>query len=73
MTARWLTFPGWLVPAPMEAVTAWASRWAKKAFRPRSLRADDAPRLPHAMPSGPHPHASATLSLWNQVELLSRR
>ena len=74
MAARWLTFPGWVVPSPMGAVTAWvASRWAKMAVRPRPLRADDAPRAPRAMPSGPHPHAMARLSLWSQVELLSRR
>jgi hypothetical protein len=73
MTARWLTFTGWAVPGPMAALAEWvASRWAGKRARPRGLRVDAAPRSTRAMPSGPHPHASATLSLWSQVELLSR-
>jgi hypothetical protein len=73
MTARWLTSTAWVVPAPMAAVTDWvASRWARKRARPRGVRESAGPWPPQAMPSGPHPHASARLSLWSQVELLSR-
>jgi hypothetical protein len=70
MTARWLTFTGWVVPAPMAALTEWvASRWARK---PAKARVDDAPPSFRPMPSGPHPHASARLSLWDRVDLFSR-
>jgi hypothetical protein len=73
MSARWLTSTGWVVPAPMAVVTEWvASRWARKSARARSLRMEDAPRSIQPMPSGPHPHASARLSLWERVDLFSR-
>jgi hypothetical protein len=49
-----------------------ASRWARKPAGARRAGVDDAPRSVRPMPSGPHPHASARLSLREQVELFSR-
>jgi len=76
MSARWLTSTAWVIPQPMAAVMEWvASRWARDPARPGGLRAelvDAGPRATQIVPSGPHPHASARLSLWNQVELFSR-
>jgi hypothetical protein len=74
MIARRLTFMGWVAQAPMVVVTEWlAARWVRKPARSRGLGLDDASRRPRVMPSGPHPHACERLSLWSQVELLSRR
>jgi hypothetical protein len=73
MSARWLTSTGWVVPAPMAAVTEWvAARWVRKLAKATSLRVEDAPLSIRPMPSGPHPHASARLSLWERVDLFSR-
>jgi hypothetical protein len=70
MTA-WLTAVGWAVPGTMATLTRWV-RTPARARDVSSDAADEAPRSTRAMPSGPHPHASARLSLWDQVELLSR-
>src|SRR5262245_54671195 len=76
MVARWLTPTGWVIPAPFAAVTEWvASRWAREPARIRDVGGTvgvKEPRCARTMPSGPHPHASATLSLWQKVELFSR-
>jgi hypothetical protein len=73
MSARWLTSTEWVLPAPMAAVTGWvASWWARKPAGAGRPRVDDTPRSLRPMPSGPHPHASARLSLREQVELFSR-
>jgi hypothetical protein len=63
-----------MVPAPMAAVMEWvASLWAHEVAAARDVESDDAPPSARSLPSGPHPHASARLSLWDQAELFSRR
>lgn len=76
MSSRPMAHPGVVAPRAMSAM---ASLLASVGFRLLTRRGDDgaqrmdgAPQIAPTMPTGPLPHATERLSLWNRVDLLSR-
>ena len=75
MSSRRMAHPGVVAPRAMSGMASLVASLGFRLLTTRGgyvQRTDEVPPVAPTMPTGPLPHATERLSLWNRVDLLSR-